>query len=127
MGKKGLQGLSLQIRSSRKWYDWKSHAEYKNRGRLNKEDGTLVIGGCFYFSFHRKWSKFGFRGRLGPKNTDAEKHASIMQVLTFWHAKARVRILRIESCSCLFLLIILIIIRNEEYTGLYIYRVRGVL
>jgi hypothetical protein len=40
-----------------------------------------VVTTCSYFSFLRKWSKFGIQVRLGPKNVDVEKHASIAQVL----------------------------------------------
>jgi len=33
-----------------------------------KGDGTSVTGGCLYFSFHRKWSKFEIQGLLVPTN-----------------------------------------------------------
>ncbi len=40
-------------------------------------------GACLYFSFHKKWRKYGIQVLLGPKNVEAEKHTLITQVLAF--------------------------------------------
>jgi hypothetical protein len=56
-------------------------AQYHEPWVENKGDKIIVEGGYLYFTFHQKLSKFGFRGHLGPKNTGAEKHVSITQVL----------------------------------------------
>ncbi len=73
-----------------------------------------MVGGCVYFSFHRKGSKFGFRARLDPKNTATEKtsdasftfkNAQIFCKKKFIHisdsalVEARARNLRVASSN----------------------------